>query len=309
MNSAILIHASVHDAIDFAMPAMACDCHTHVFGPVAKYPLAASRVYTPAEASVADLLAHQRHLQLGRVVIVQPSPYAADNACTVDALLEIGERARGVAVIDEATTDAELHAMHQAGVRGVRLNLETGGIHDPAFAARQLHWASARVAALGWHVQLYTRLALVAALRDVIASLPVPVVLDHFAGARAALGIGQAHFDPLLELLGAGKVWVKLSAPQRISSAADCQDAAAIALALAGANPDRLLWGSDWPHPGARPGVPRSVAAIEAFNPVNDGRALNRLADWLADEATLRKILVDNPAALYDFKTAPSDAG
>ncbi len=251
---------------------------------------------------MADLLALQRHLQFERVVVVHPSPYAADNTCTVDALRALGERARGVAVIDGTTTDAQLQDMHDAGVRGVRINLETGSVSDTVYAANQLKWASARVTPLGWHLQIYTNLAMLAALQDVIRTLPNPLVVDHFCRAQAALGTRQPHFEGLLDLVREGKVWVKLSAPQRISSAPNCEDIAPIARALIAANPDRMLWGSDWPHPGARPGVLRKVEEIEPFNPINDGQAINRLAEWVGDEATLHKILVDNPAILYGFK-------
>jgi predicted TIM-barrel fold metal-dependent hydrolase len=136
----------------------------------------------------------------------------------------------------------------------------------------------------------------------VIRTLTIPLVVDHFCRVQAALGTEQLHFDVLLNLVREGRAWVKLSAPQRISSAPDCAGADAIAKALIAANPDRMLWGSDWPHPGARPGVARKVDEIELFNPINDGRALNRLAEWVGDDSTLRKILADNPAILYDFK-------
>jgi predicted TIM-barrel fold metal-dependent hydrolase len=297
----LTIHGTIHDAPNFNVPGGACDCHTHVFGPAGKYPYAADRRYTPNDASVQALLALQRHLGFERVVIVQPSPYGADNACTVDALRVLGDRGRGVAVIDERTSDAELREMHAAGVRGIRLNLETGSANDPVYAAKHLRWASARVAPLGWHLQIYTNLTVLTSLRSDIDALPTPLVIDHFCRAQAALGTGQPHFDVLLDLVQQGKVWVKLSAPQRISDVTDCTDAGAIAKALIAANPDRMLWGSDWPHPGARPGVSRRADRIEPFNPVNDGRALNRLAGWAGDETTLRKILVDNPALLYDF--------
>lgn len=303
----IKIHGTDHDVLNFSMPAQACDCHTHVFGPVKNYPYAADRQYTPGEASVSDLLALHRHLGIDRVVIVHPSPYGSDNSCTVDALRELGERSRGVAVIDESTTDADLSDMHDAGVRGVRINLETGGIHDPVRAATQLKWTNARVAPLGWHLQIFTNLAMIASLRDVINSLSVPLVIDHFGRVQASLGTQQPHFDVLLDLVRGGGVWVKLSAPQRISSAPDCADAAAIANALIKANPERMVWGSDWPHPGGRPGVPRTGDGIESFNPVNDGRALNRLSQWAGNDTILRKILVDNPAILYDFTKAKSD--
>lgn len=296
------ILGTTHDPVDFAMPAQACDCHTHVFGPNEKYPFSADRFYTPGEASVEDLRALHRHLQIERVVVVHPSPYAADNACTLDALRTLGDRARGVAVIDETATDAELQEMHHAGVRGLRINLETGGVSDTRYAARQLTWASERVAAMGWHLQLYTNLPVIAALRDLIRTVACPVVVDHFCRAQANLGTEQPHFETLVQLVEEGKVWVKLSAPHRISSAPDCADAGVIAQSLIAANPDRMLWGSDWPHPGAKPGTPRRVDEIEAFNPINDGRALNRLANWVGDDIKLRKILVDNPASLYGFK-------
>lgn len=297
----LALHGATHEPLNFAMPALACDCHTHVFGPAGQFPFAADRQYTPGDATVAELLALQAHLGLERVVIVHPSPYGADNACTVDALRQLGDRARGVAVIDAATSDAELRDMHAAGVRGVRLNLETTGVSDPLLAAEQLRWASARVAPLGWHLQMYTQLSVVVSLQDQIAALPIPLVVDHFCRAPAALGVDQPGFDVLLNLVRAGKVWVKLSAPHRISNLPDCEDAKPLVQALVAANPDRMLWGSDWPHPGAKPGKPRRVDEIESFNPINDGRALNRLNEWVGDAATLHKLLVTNPQMLYDF--------
>ena len=302
-QAAASIHGVDHTQVNFAMPTLACDCHTHVFGPAAHYPWAEGRTYTPGDASIESLLALQQVLGLGRVVIVHPSPYGSDNACTVDAVHALGARARGVAVIDDATTEAGLRAMHAAGVRGVRLNLETGDVNDTVYAATELERIAAQVAPLGWHVQLYSNLAVVGALAPVIRALPCPLVVDHFCKVQANLGTEQPHFDTLLDLVRAGRVWVKLSAPHRIASDPDSADVTAIARALMAANPARMLWGSDWPHPGARPGVPRRADAIEAFNPIDDGRALNRLAHWAqGDAALLQRILVDNPAALYDFE-------
>ena len=297
------IHGVHHQPPHTVLPAGSCDCHTHVFGTIDLYPLAADRQYTPDLALLADML--QLHDQLGieRVVIVHPSPYGSDNSCTVDALLALGERGRGVAVIDETTSDKELQVMHHAGVRGVRINLETDGIQDPAMATRQLLWAHDRVKDLGWHVQVYTNLSVFASLVSVLDRLSVPVVLDHFCRAQAALGPDQTHFGTVLQRVRQGQVWVKLSAPHRISNAPDCADAAAMVQALIEANPDRLLWGSDWPHPGAVHGKPRQRDVVETFNPVDDGRALNRLVEWVNDPIILKKILVDNPAKLYDFKT------
>ncbi len=306
-----------HRPPGFDLPAGACDCHTHVFGDPALYPYAAGRQYTPGLATVDHLAEHQCTLGLQRVVVVQPSPYGSDNRCTVDALRMLGaHRARGVAVIDDGTTDDELALMHTAGMRGVRVNLETHGIGDAAEARRQLLRASDRVALLGWHLQLYTRPAVLAALAPTIRDLPNDVVLDHFGGIRAESGIDQPQLDPLRDLLAGGRLWIKLSAPQRISATPDDAATAALARALVAARPDRMLWGSDWPHPGAHPGRPRDPAVVEPFHPIDDGHALARLRRWTAGDdgasdadtdtdaagnARLRAILVDNPARLYDF--------
>src|SRR5437667_7412677 len=175
-------------AIAFAVPSGACDCHVHVFGTAAAFSFAASRGYTPPPADADELLALQQALRLSRVVIVQPSVYASDNSCTLDGMRRLGARARGVAVIDERTTNAALDEMHRAGIRGVRVNLETAGETDPDAARRNLAAAVERVAPRGWHVQVYTRLSVIAGLGDVVAGLPVPIVFDHFGGAQAAGG-------------------------------------------------------------------------------------------------------------------------
>jgi predicted TIM-barrel fold metal-dependent hydrolase len=297
----IAIHGVTHGAPAFAVPPGACDCHVHVFGPAARFPYAAGRGYTPGDASIESLLALQAALGLERVVVVQASPYGTDNACTVDALRRLGARARGVAVIDAATTGAALADMHEAGVRGVRVNLESAGQHDPDAARGLLVAAAARAAPLGWHVQTYTSLDVIVALKDTILALPVPLVIDHFGRAPAAAGVDHPGFRVLLSLVDSGRVWVKLSAPHRVSTAPDCADAAALARALMRANPERMVWGSDWPHPGGTPGASRRPEVIEPFHPIDDGRALNRLAEWTASAAELEAILVHNPARLYDF--------
>jgi len=300
------IHGVSHAAPSFDVPPGACDCHVHVFGPYDRFPLWAGRRYTPGPAPVEDLLALQGALRLTRVVVVQASPQGTDNACLADALRRLpagGSQARGVAVIDAATPDRELESLHRAGVRGVRVNLESAGLHDPAVARRLLAEAAARVAPLGWHVQAYTTLPIIAAVADAIRALPVPLVIDHFGRPAAAQGVGQAGFDVLLALVREGRTWMKLSGAYRISDHPDCADAGAFARALAEANPDRMLWGTDWPHPGGGRGQ-HSPATLEPFLPIDDGRALNRLAGWIPDPVLLRKILVDNPARLYDFANA-----
>jgi predicted TIM-barrel fold metal-dependent hydrolase len=289
-----------HTPVRFEVPKGACDCHTHVFGPASRFPWSADRVYTPPDASVEELDALHRSLGIDRVVVVHPSPYGTDNACSLDAIRRMGERARGVAVIDVAVPDAALREMHEIGIRGVRLNLETGGIRDPAIARARLEAAAERVAPLGWHVQTFTSLHVIEALHDTILSLATTLVIDHFGRAEAAKGVGQPGFDALLSLVRRGKAYVKLSASYRISSREDRADVVLLARALIEANPERMLWGTDWPHPG---GGHRRIGRdeIEPFHKEDDGAALNRLADWAGDASTLRRILVDNPARLYGF--------
>jgi predicted TIM-barrel fold metal-dependent hydrolase len=287
-----------HTPPAFEVPRNACDCHTHIFGPVEKFPYSSKRLYTPGDASIDDLSALHRALHIDRVVVVHPSPYGADNSCTVDAVRRLGDRARGVAVIDDTVTARALADMHAAGIRGVRVNLESYGESDPAVAARHLQEAAARVAPLGWHVQTYTNLAILAALHDTILALPATLVIDHFGRPQATHGPAQPGFDALLALLRSGKVYVKISAPYRISLEPHYPDAAPLARAMIETNPNRIVWGTDWPHPGA---AKRDPAVIEPFRPEDDGEALNRLAGWTRNRAELQKILVDNPARLYQF--------
>jgi len=288
-------------AVDFRVPAGACDCHVHVFGTAAEFPFAAQRGYTPPPANAAELSALQQALRLSRVVIVQPSVYGSDNSCTLDGMRRLGERARGVAVIDDMTTNEALDDMHRAGIRGVRVNLETAGETDPGAARRNLAAAVERVARLGWHVQVYTRLSVVAELSDEVTRLAVPIVFDHFGAAQAAGGVDQPGFAALLQLVNAGHAYVKVSAAYRSSEKAPAYgDVALLAKALIAANPDRIVWGTDWPHPhAASPDM--ALDQLAPFYDIDDGLALNQLALWAPSAAIRRKILVDNPARLYDF--------
>ncbi|MGE3774463.1 MAG: amidohydrolase family protein, partial [Gammaproteobacteria bacterium] len=193
------IHDVTHSALAVGVPDGGCDCHTHVFGPAAKFPYWTGRTYTPPDASVAELSKLLRLLGLSRVVIVHPSPYGTDNAVSIDATMAIGlDRARCVAVIDESFTTNELQAMHDKGVRGVRLNLTSTGLNDPAKAWPRFEGVARLVAGFGWHVQTYTTLAVIEALADRLTTLPVPLVVDHFGGLDAAAGLSQPGFPTLL---------------------------------------------------------------------------------------------------------------
>ena len=269
------------------IPPGACDCHVHVFGPAARFSFAANRLYTPPDASVEELLALQKRLGFERVVIVHPSPYGTDNSCTLHALQQLGERARGVAVIEKGISKEELLQMQERGVRGVRVNLETSGVHEPAAAQRLLEEAANQVAPLGWHVQTFTKVVLLKQLH--LERLPVPLVIDHFGLPR-----NREDCDYLIHLLKTKNVYVKLSAPHRVP-----MDPGPVARALIAANPERCLWGTDWPHPFTR--GPRQRQEIQPFDPIDERAALQRFHDWVGDATLFRKILVDNPARLYDF--------
>jgi predicted TIM-barrel fold metal-dependent hydrolase len=287
--------------VDFAVPPNACDCHTHIFDP-AKFPFATSRTYTPESATVPELLAMHRKLHVDRVVIVQPSVYGTDNACTLDAIKQIGASARGVAVIDDKIADTDLDAMQKAGIRGLRLNFESGGPPSAASARRQFAAAVARAKPRNWHVQIYTRLSVIAALEADFAAAEVPVVFDHFGGSLGALGTVQAGFNTLLRLVRTGKAYVKISGAYRSSTLApDYPDVAPLAKELIAANAERILWGSDWPHPDTAPHLGVATTEITPLLQIDDGRLFNLFATWAPQAATRQTILVDNPAKPYGF--------
>ena len=288
--------------VNFDVPAGACDCHTHIHADPEKFPFYAGRVYTPEPASPEEMSALHKALHIERVVIVTPSVYGPDNSATLFGIKARGPTARGVAVIDDKTSESELDAMQQAGFRGIRLNLATGGVNDPNVARQRFQAAVDRMKARGWHVQLFTSLAMIAAIKDLVAASPVPVVFDHFGGAQAALGVDQPGFPDLLELVKSGKAHVKISGAYRASKLApDYPDAAPLARALIAANVERIVWGSDWPHPDSATPPDRKVTDVTPLFQIDDGRLFNQLPVWAPDEATRRKILVDNPARLYGF--------
>ncbi len=171
--------------VSFEVPRGACDCHTHIHGDPGKFPFFPGRVYTPEMALPEEMAALHQALRMQRVVIVTPSVYGTDNSATLYGMKARGADARGVAVIDDKTPESELDAMARAGVRGIRLNLATGGASDPAAGRQRFERALERVKSRNWHVQLYTNLATISAIRDLVAVSPVPVVFDHFGGARA----------------------------------------------------------------------------------------------------------------------------
>ena len=284
--------------VNFPVPQHACDCHTHIFGDPVKFPFFAGRTYTPETALPAEMSRLHAALHMQRVVIVTPSVYGTDNSATLYGMKSRGANARGIAVIDEKTPASELDRRRNAGIRGIRLNLATAGQADPATGRRRLQDAMVQVKSLNWHIQMFTSLAVIAGIRDLVLASEVPIVFDHFGGTNAALALDQAGFSDLLDLLKSGKAYVKISAAYRASThGPDFADVAPFARALIAANPERVIWGSDWPHPDTI-GRPDHVTPLLQ---IDDGRLLNQLPIWAPDAAIRQKILVDNPARLYGF--------
>lgn len=283
-----------------ALPRGACDCHTHVFLDERTYPFDAARHYTPPPASTEALAAWHDALGIERVVVVQPSVYGLDHRATLEALRVLGPaRARGVAVIDPAVPDATLDALAQAGVRGVRVNLIFGDGTTTAEAEAALRHTAERVARRGWHLQIYARTPLLAACMPTLRALPVPVVLDHHAGAQAALGERQDGLAAVLDLVASGRAWVKLSAPYRAAEAPEDGGLEVLTRLLVRAHPGRVLWGSDWPHP--QPGAAPRVTDVSAPFKVDVPRVLRTLQRWLPDPVQQRRLFTDNPRSLYGF--------
>ena len=288
--------------VNFDVPAGACDCHTHIHGDPAKFPFFAGRVYTPEPASPEEMAALHKALHIERVVIVTPSVYGTDNSATLFGIKFRGNTARGVAVIDDKTPESDLDAMAQAGIRGIRINLATSGVNDPSVGRTRLQGAIARVKARGWHVQIYTNLPLVSSIKDLVAASPVPVVFDHFGGAEASLGLEQPGWSDLTELVKSGQAYVKISGAYRLSKQApDYHDAVPFARSLIAANADRIIWGTDWPHPNSVTPPDKKPTDLTPLFQIDDGRLFNQLAVWEPSAGVRKKILVDNPAKLYGF--------
>jgi predicted TIM-barrel fold metal-dependent hydrolase len=289
-------------SVNFAIPPGACDCHTHIFADPAKFPLSPARTYTPETASPEEMSDLRRALHIDRVVIVTPSIYGADNSATLYGIRARGASACGVAVIDEKTSDRDLDALDAAGFRGIRINLATVGRNDPVEARQRFQAEAERMKRRRWHIQMYTSLAIISAIKDLVQTSPVPVVFDHFGGAQTALGLEQPGFKDLLDLVHSGKAYVKISGAYRASTLApDYPDVAPFARALIAANPQRILWGSDWPHSDSTASPNRRATDLAPLIQVDDARLLNQFAMWVPDPPLRKQILVDNPARLYRF--------
>ena len=282
----------------FIPPPSSCDCHIHVFGPAARYPMVEGRRYTPLDALPDDAVSIMDTLGLERVVLVQPSTYGTDNRCMLDAMAALAGRARGVAVVSDNVKDGELRALHDAGVRGVRLNFATLGRDDFAGIWRETVRMAERVRPLGWHLQLFVGTHILEPVAAEIETLGVDVVFDHMANIPVSLP--DRELTAVRLMLATGRCWVKLSGVYRVNGGgADYAPVAALARALTEANPDRVVWGSDWPH--TPPHGDSTVGGAMPFRSLDTGHLLDLLANWVPDEEQRTRILVDNPHRLYDF--------
>lgn len=268
------------------MPAGACDAHMHVFD--ARF---ASPVRVPAAATVADYRPVQARLGTTRTVVVQPRPYGTGNSVTLDAIARLGrENARGVGVVRPDVSDGELYRLHEGGIRGVRFTLYTPE-HAP-LAFDMVEPVALRIHDLGWHLQLHWTADQVVAHESVLRRLRVPLVFDHLARLPLPEGTRHPAFGIVRDLLAQGRTWIKLSGAylcSRAGAAAGYADVLALARAWVGCAPDRLVWGSDWPH------------TTEAAHPPDTVHLLQMLTQWTGTEEIRRRVLVDNPAALYGF--------
>ncbi|MFQ5931311.1 MAG: amidohydrolase family protein [Nitrospiraceae bacterium] len=267
-------------------PRGACDTHMHIYGPPEQFPFVPGPAAKPAPTPLKDYLAMLDRIGVERAVIVQPAAYGTDNRCTLEAMREMGERARGIATLDTDVKDAELQQLTNAGVRGVRFHMLPGGVLPWAI----LEEMAARVYPFGWHVQLQMDGRELPDRAAMLRRLPCKLVIDHTGKFLEPVGTGHPGFRALLGLVEGGHCWVKLSAPYETSKAGppNYPDVGVLAKALVKVAPERMLWGSNWPHPSVR-------------DKPDDAMLLDVLLDWVGDDATRDRILSDNPAALYGF--------
>jgi predicted TIM-barrel fold metal-dependent hydrolase len=269
----------------FKLPPLTCDAHCHVFGPADRFPYAPGRRYTPADAPKETLAALHDFLGIERAVIVHASAHGTDHRALLDALAWTPKRFRGTCNADDSFTERDFQKLHDAGVRGVRFNFvkHLGGVPEPGMMRRVLE----RVKPFGWHVLLHVDGADIETLAPLFSGLPIPFVIDHMGRVPSAAGVEQPAFKALLELVRLDHCWIKVSGSERISFPP--YDAALpFARALVAASPDRCLWGTDFPHPNPT-------------HEADEADLVDLIPLFAADPAQQKKLLVDNPARLYEF--------
>lgn len=272
----------------FKLPPGACDAHCHVFGPAAKFPYAPNRRYTPEDAPKEALAALHAHLGVERTVIVQASCHGTDNRAMLDAIADDPARLRGVAIVDDGFGDADYDALHRGGVRGVRFNFvkHLGGTPDMGVFARVID----RIKGRGWHVVLHLDAPSIIPLSEMIRALPLPFVIDHMGRVPAKDGVNQPPLRALLELAKLERCWIKVCGAERISMP-PYAEAVPIAHAIVEAAPDRVLWGTDFPHPNPT-------------HEADEADLVDLVPQFAPAAAAQQRLLVDNPARLYGFGKA-----
>ena len=292
MTHEVLTSTPTRDASTLARPAFevppgACDSHIHVFEPGDLYPHVDKPHYTLPDGPLVKLDQMAAFLGLDHYVIVQPSFYGTDNRCMLDALDKAGAKARGVAMVDDHVTDAQLRDMHKRGVRALRLDLFLRSTLPTTEIVQYIKRSIARTKALGWHVQFYTPGWVVRDLIPFLGDLDADFVIDHMGYMLESDGLTRRDFDRLLATLKAGRGWMKLSGPYRLAKDGNYERLRPLARAIVEELPDRVIWGSDWPH------IPDGTR--------DTGGLLNLLADWIPEADARRRILADNPARLFGF--------
>jgi 2-pyrone-4,6-dicarboxylate lactonase len=274
-------------------PPGACDTHAHICGPAVRFPYADERIYTPPDSTFDDYLALLAALRAERAVLIQPSVYGTDNRALLDALARVTSGLRGVAVVGDDLDTATVKQLHDAGIRGIRLNVvDHNGPRNVIPQARVRELAKV-IAPFGWHIEFLINIDEAPGFAAAIDGLPVDVVVGHlgYPKSGATAWLQSPLLDDFLRLFARGRCWVKLTGPYRITSSADMPypDVAPLAQRLAEVNPNRLLWGTDWPHVMMKKPMP------------NDGDLSDLIASWLPDANLRRQVLVDNPTELYGF--------
>lgn len=276
---------------DIPTPALACDTHFHIFGPSSRFPYSPGRAYTPPDAPLEKLLAMHRRLGFERGVAVQGNAHGTDNTAILDALAREPRRLRGIAIVNDGTTPEDVKRLADGGVRALRFHhqMRQSGTYSSAGLAL-FEKLAPHMADFGLHVQFFMDARELPSVMPRLKDWKAPVVLDHFGSARAAEGTGAPGFQALRKYLSEGRVWIKISGAYRASERyPDYEDARVLHEALVGANPDQLLWGSDWPHPRLGKNMPDTGRLLDLFNV------------WTPDAGIRRKILVENPQKLYGF--------
>jgi predicted TIM-barrel fold metal-dependent hydrolase len=276
---------------DLLLPLGATDCHAHICGPESTFSYFSERIYTPPDALLPDYFNLLTHLGVERAVLVQPSIYGTDNRAMLAALKAFPTKLRGVAVVDNTITNAEIEALHQAGVRGLRCNIVDLADATGQLPMTMLRGLAERIAPFGWHLEFLMHVDAFSQLQKDFHDFPVEIVIGHFGYVKASLGIANAGFRNLCALMREGRAWVKFTGTYRISeqAAPPYSDVNVFAEALLKANPQQIVWGTDWPH-----------VMVNGFMP-NDADLLDLLSTWVPEPALRKQILSINPARLYQF--------